>query len=184
MFTMGLDVYTRGILLLREFFNDVDVKIVAGNHSRAMEFMMYMALKCYFKDDDKVHFSEDYKDTQSYVFGDTSLFFNHGDANQKRLIGSIPAEFYKEYGSTKNRYLFLGHLHKLEQINSENGITVHRVPAICEDDLWHYQNRFGLGNTPSHEIMVFDKHNGMISSNFVYFDRNIEERDDKNAKGI
>lgn len=169
MFNIGLDLYTRGLMLLREYFNDIDVILTAGNHSRAMEFFLYMSLSCYFKDDKKVHFRENYKDTQSYVFGETSLFFNHGDANQKRLIGSIPAEFYKEFGQTKNRYLFLGHLHKLEQINSENGLIVHRVPAICEDDSWHYTNRFGIGSIPCHELLIFDKNNGMLSSNFVYF---------------
>ena len=129
-----------------------------------------MALSCFFKDDKKVKFSTNYKDTQSYVFGKCGLFFNHGDPNQKRLVGSIPAEFYKEYGETLYRYLFLGHLHKLEVINCENGLTLHRVPAICENDGWHYQNRFGIGNIPQHEIIVFDKEKGMISNNFIYFD--------------
>ena len=170
MFNIGLELYTQGLITLRKHFNEIDVKICAGNHSRAMEFFLYIALSCCFKNDDKIHFSEDYKDTQSYVFGDVGLFFNHGDPNQKRLIASIPAEFYKEYGETKFRYLFLGHLHKLEQINSENGITVHRVPAICENDSWHYQNRFGIGNIPQHEIIIFDKNYGMLSNNYIYFE--------------
>lgn len=170
MFNVGLNLYLNGIMKLREEFNEVDIKLCAGNHSRAMEFFLYIALSCYFKNDKKVNFCKDYKDTQSYVFGDVGLFFNHGDPNQKRLIASIPAEFYQEYGKTKYRYLFLGHLHKLEVINSENGLTVHRVPAICENDGWHYQNRFGIGNIPQHEIIIFDMNCGMLSSNFVYFE--------------
>ena len=170
MFNIGLELYTQGLITLREHFNEIDVKICAGNHSRAMEFFLYIALSCCFKNDDKIHFSDDYKDTQAYVFGDVGLFFNHGDPNQKRLIASIPAEFYKEYGQTRFRYLFLGHLHKLEQMNSENGLTVHRVPAICENDSWHYQNRFGIGNIPQHEIIIFDKNYGMLSNNYIYFE--------------
>jgi hypothetical protein len=169
MFNIGLKLYLEGLLALKEHFNNVDVKICAGNHARAMEHFLYIALSCYFANDDKIKFCEDYKDTQSYVFGNVGLFFNHGDPNQKRLVASIPAEFYEDYGKTKFRYLFLGHLHKLEVINSENGITVHRVPAICENDNWHYQNRFGIGNIPQHEIMVFDKNYGMLNDNFIYF---------------
>lgn len=169
MFQIGLELYTAGILMLKQRFNHVDVMLCAGNHSRAMEFFLYMALTCYFRNEDKITFSTDYKDTQSYVFGNCGLFFNHGDANQKRLIGSIPAEFYKEYGETIYRYLLVGHLHKLEVINTENGLTLHRVPAICENDGWHYQNRFGIGTVPSHEILIFDKNRGMLSNNFIYF---------------
>ena len=176
MFNIGLNLYLEGLLALKEHFNQVDVKICAGNHSRSMEHFLYIALSCYFRNDDKIKFCEDFKDTQSYVFGRVGLFFNHGDPNQKRLIASIPAEFYEDYGKTQFRYLFLGHLHKLEVINSENGITVHRVPAICENDIWHYQNRFGIGNIPQHEIIVFDKNHGMLNDNFVYFNENVKGR--------
>lgn len=172
MFNIGLNLYAQGLLTLKKYFNKIDVKLCVGNHARAMEFFLYIALSCCFKDDDKINFCDDYKDTQSYVFGNVGLFFNHGDANQKRLIASIPAEFYKEYGATKYRYLFVGHLHKLEVINSENGLTLHRVPAICENDNWHYTNRFGIGNIPQHEIIVFDKNVGMLSNNFIYFEEN------------
>ena len=169
MFNIGLELYLEGLLTLKEYYDIIEVKICAGNHSRAMEHFLYIALSCYFAKDEKIHFCEDYKDTQSYVFGKCGLFFNHGDTNQKRLIASIPAEFYEDYGKTQFRYLFLGHLHKLEVINSENGITVHRVPAICENDSWHYQNRFGIGNIPQHEILVFDKNYGILNDNFIYF---------------
>lgn len=178
MFNIGLNLYLEGLLSLKEYFNSIDVKVCAGNHSRAMEHFLYIALSCYFAKDDKIQFCEDYKNTQSYVFGRVGLFFNHGDPNQKRLISSIPAEFYEDYGKTQFRYLFLGHLHKLEVINSENGITVHRVPAICENDNWHYQNRFGIGNIPQHEILIFDKDYGMLNSNFIYF-QNREKKKQK-----
>lgn len=171
MFSVGLKLYTQGLLSLRSEFDDVDVLLCAGNHSRAMEFFLYIALRCYFHEDSVIHFSDDLKDTQSYIFGSCGLFFNHGDSNQKRLIASIPCEFPKEWGDTINRYLFLGHLHKLEVINSENGLTVHRVPAICENDAWHYQNRFGIGIVPQHELMVFNRKRGMLSNHYIYFDR-------------
>ena len=172
MFNIGLSLYRDGLINLKKHFNRIDVKLCAGNHARASEFYLYIALSCFFRDDDKINFSDDYKDTQSYVFGKVGMFFNHGDPNQKRLIASIPAEFYKEYGETRYRYLFLGHLHKLEIANSENGLTVHRVPAICENDNWHYQNRFGIGNIPQHEIMIFNKETGMLSNHFIYFKEN------------
>ena len=172
MFEIGLNLYRDGLLWLRDSFNEIDVQVCCGNHARATEFYLYMALSCYFRNDDIIKFSDNYKDTQSYVFGKVGLFFNHGDANQKRLISSIPAEFYKEYGKTRYRYLFLGHLHKLEIANTENGLTIHRVPAICENDEWHYQNRFGIGNTPQHEIMIFDKDKGLLSNNFIHFKDN------------
>lgn len=169
MYSIGLRLYCEGIETLKQHFNRIDVLLCSGNHARAMEHFLYRALECYYSKDNKVCFKDDYHETQSYVFGRCGLFFNHGDVNQKRLVASIPCEFPDEWGQTRSRYLFCGHLHKLEVSNNENGLIFHRTPAICENDAWHYSNRFGIGVVPQHEIMVFDKACGMIADFNIYF---------------
>jgi hypothetical protein len=169
MFNIGEQLYTEGIEMLRTHFKYVEVMLCAGNHSRCAEFALYKSLKSWFRTCNDVQFSEDYKFTQSHMFGNTCMFFNHGDPDPKRLHRSIAAEFPVEWGKSKFRYLFVGHLHKLEVIDNEAGLLVHRVPAICENDAWHYTNRFGIGIVPMHEVMVFDDECGMTATYFINF---------------
>ena len=112
MFLLGLKLYTEFIETLRSKFNKIDVRLCSGNHDKMSSFYLYLALQQYFRSDDKLQFSDNYKDYQCYQFGKCAIFFGHGDSNLKRIIQSIPAEFYKEWGSSVFRELHLGHLHK------------------------------------------------------------------------
>ena len=170
MYQVGLDLMAEGIISLRDKFNKVDIKLEAGNHSRDMEFFLYMALQQRFNGDDVIKFSDDYKYTQNYMFGQCGLFFNHGEGNQKRLVNSIPAEFYDDYGKTKFRYLMEQHLHIREVKQEQNGLISYRTPSICETDEWHYRQRFGLGVQPLQEIIVLHKDYGITSNHFINFE--------------
>lgn len=169
MFGIGEELYCEGIMKLREHFDKVQVMLCAGNHAGAAEFCLYKALKAYFRNESDVEFSDNYRYTQSYVFGNSLLCFNHGDPDNKRLMHSIAAEFPEEWGKTKYRYLFVGHLHKLDVVDTDCGIQMHRVPAICEADAWHYKERFGIGTAPSHEIFAISKKKGIHLSQQITF---------------
>lgn len=169
MFGIGESLYCEAIMKLREHFKRIQVMLCPGNHAGNAEFCLYKSLMAYFRNEKDVEFIDNYRYTQSYVFGNTSLFFNHGDPNNKRLLHSIAAEFPKEWGATKYRYLFVGHLHKLEVVDSECGIQMHRVPAICDADAWHYRERFGIGTAPSHEIFAIHKNRGIHLSQQITF---------------
>lgn len=167
MFMIGLDLYTNALLKIREKFNSVDVMFCPGNHANAMEFFLYVALQQYFRVTD-INFVEDYKDTQVYRFGNCALFFNHGDTNLKRLISSIPAEFYEIWGQTKYRELHLGHLHKEVTVDDESGMITRRIGSPSGTDNWHYHNRF-VGATRKHQIFVWDKDYGLNTIHYINF---------------
>lgn len=160
LFSTGLNMYATAITSLREEFNHIDVMLCSGNHARAMEFFMYVALQQYFKDDNIINFKNDYKDTQAYVFGNCGIFYNHGDNNLQRTIKSIPAEFYEVWGRTIYRELHLGHLHKEVLVDDESGIITRRIGSPCATDGWHYQNRF-VGATKKHQIFIWHKEYGL-----------------------
>ena len=160
LFTEGIRIYSSVILTLRTMFNEVDVMLCAGNHARAMETFLYMALEQRFLYDDKIKFIENYKLTQAYVFGKCAIFYNHGDANLKQTMTSIPAEFPKIWGDSVFRELHLGHLHKEVIVDDEGGMITRRVGSPCSTDAWHYSNRF-VGATKKHQIFIWDKKLGL-----------------------
>lgn len=160
MFITGLNLYCEAIKALARAFEYVDVRLCAGNHARAMEFFLYVSLKEHFKDTDGIEFGENYRDTQAYEFGKCAIFFNHGDANLKQTISSIPSEFPDVWGRTLFRELHLGHLHKEMTVDDSGGMITRRIGSPCGTDAWHYQNRF-VGATKKHQVFVWNAMSGL-----------------------
>ena len=169
MFLLGLKLYIEFLETLRDKFNKIDVRLCSGNHDKMSSFYLYLALQQYFRSDDKIIFSENYKDYQCYQFGKCAIFFGHGDSNLKRIIQSIPAEFYKEWGSSIFRELHLGHLHKEVVVDDESGMITRRIGSPTGTDQWHYEERF-IGSTQKHQVFVWDANNGLKSIEYINFE--------------
>lgn len=169
LFNIGLELYTQMIIGLNDKFNNIEVRLQSGNHDKMASFYLYIALSCYFKDFKNIHFSQDYKDVQCFLWGKCGIFFSHGDANLKRLIKSIPAEFYEEWGKTTFRELHLGHLHKEVVVNDDSGMITRRVGSPTATDQWHYEERF-IGATQKYQTFVWDKEKGLQNIKYINFD--------------
>ena len=166
LFHEGIKMYVQALLTLRGLFNKVDVMLCAGNHARAMETFLYMALEQRFVDDKVVHFIENYRLTQVYQFGKCAIFYNHGDANLKQTIASIPAEFAEVWGTHPYRELHLGHLHKEVTVDENGGMITRRIGSPCGIDAWHYSNRF-VGAIKKHQIFIWDKNSGLRDLHYI-----------------
>lgn len=171
MFLLGLQMYKDMILTLREQFNEIEVRLVPGNHDEMASFYLYMALSQYFNEDSIIHFSNNYKNVQCCVFGNNLIAFSHGDSNLKRLMKSIPIEFYKEWGYTIFKELHLGHLHKEVVVDDESGMITRRIGSPTGTDQWHYEERF-IGSTQKAQTFIWDAEKGLKSINYINFEKN------------
>lgn len=168
MFDIGLEMYKRALLTLRPLFNKIDVQLCQGNHDVMSSFYLYRALEQFFSQDNRIKFSSNVKTTQCYQFGKVAIFTSHGDANFKRLIKSIPAEFYKEWGTSEFRELHLGHLHKEVTVDDESGMITRRMGSPTGTDAWHYDSRF-LGATQKQQLFLWDKNDGLLDIKYICF---------------
>lgn len=166
LFKCGVEMYSRVILKLRTLFNKVDVILCAGNHARAMEFFLYVALQQAFKNDTIVKFKDGYQETTYFEFGSSVIFFNHGDVDLKRTMQSIPSEYSQVWGKHKNRELHLGHLHKETVVDDELGMITRRIGSPCGTDMWHKLNRW-VGATKKHQIFIWDYDDGLTDINYI-----------------
>ena len=182
LFMEGLELYRNLFIELRKRFNVIDVRLCQGNHDTMSSFYLYIALSSFFKDDKVIKFSENYREYQCYQFGNNAIFFGHGDGNLKRIIKSIPAEFYKEWGESKNHELHLGHLHSEICIDDESGMITRRIGSPTATDSWHYSERF-IGATQKHQIFVWHKTNGLENIKYINFDKNYQKKLTKKIKG-
>ena len=169
LFNIGLKLYTQMLVELSDKFNNIEVRLQSGNHDKMASFYLYTALNCYFRNFENIHFSDNYKDVQSFVWGKCGIFFSHGDSNLKRLIKSIPAEFYDVWGKTIYRELHLGHLHKEVVVDDDSGMITRRVGSPTATDQWHYEERF-IGATQKYQTFVWDKEKGLRNIKYITFD--------------
>jgi hypothetical protein len=169
MFSKGLELYINLFENIKYKFNKINVKLVAGNHARSTEFYLYTALAQRYSNDKTINFSEDIKETQSFLFGVNSLYFNHGDVDESRLIKSLPSEFPEDWTKSLIRDLHLYHYHKnATKVDQDLGLTVIRNPSPCSSDYWHYHNRY-VGIIPSYNTYIYDYCEGKISTNTINF---------------
>jgi len=169
LFMTGLSLYKEMLFTLREEFNKIDVRLCQGNHDTMSSFYLYIALSSFFAKDEKIEFCENYRQYQCYQFGDNAIFFGHGDCNLKRLVNSIPGEFYKEWGSSKYRELHLGHLHSEIVVDETSGMITRRIGSPTGTDAWHYGERF-VGATQKHQLFIWHKKEGLKSVKYITFD--------------
>ena len=175
MFLIGLRLYTEMLETLRDKFDRIDVRLCSGNHDKMASFYLYLALMQYFRLDNQINFSDNYRDYQCYQFGKCAIFFGHGDGNLKRIIRSIPAEFYKEWGSSIYRELHLGHLHKEVTVDDESGMITRRIGSPTGTDAWHYEERF-VGTTQKHQLFIWNKDSGLSDIKYINFERGIKKK--------
>ena len=175
MFNLGLDMYVRAIETLKPLFNQMEIRLQSGNHDTMASFYLYIALSCYYKNDSKVHFVDNYKNVQCFEWGKCAIFFSHGDTNLKRLIKSIPCEFYKEWGRSIFRELHLGHLHSEIVVDDQSGMITRRVGSPTGTDQWHYEERF-IGATQKYQVFVWDKEKGLQNIKYINFENNSKKK--------
>lgn len=175
MFLVGLNLYKEALLTLRDEFGKIDIQLCQGNHDVMSSYYLYIALSQFFINDDKINFSDNLKTTQCYSFGKVAIFTNHGDTNLKRLIKSISAEFYEEWGKSVYRELHLGHLHHEMVVDDDSGLITRRLGSPTGTDEWHYNSRF-IGNTQKQQLFIWDKENGLIDQRFICFENNNKKK--------
>jgi hypothetical protein len=174
MFLVGVQLYVEAFALLKEHFNKIDVQLCQGNHDNMSAFYLYIALKNALNSDKTINFSDNIKETQCYQFGQCVIFTNHGDVNLNRLIKSITAEFYQEWGQSLYRELHLGHLHKEVMVDDNSGMITRRIGSPSGTDEWHYHERF-IGAIQKHQLFIWEANTGLKEIIMIPFERENEK---------
>ncbi len=167
-FLVALELYKNKLITLRDHFNEINVFMVQGNHDYMTDFYLYLALQQAFRNDEKIKFSEDYKEMECFTFGNNVCWVHHGDTDKKRLLGSLPYDYPQEYSGANYRYCFLGHLHNDKELPDKiAGIKPIQIGSPGGTDSWHYKQKYIT--QPLQEYFVLDKQNGMINHNYINF---------------
>jgi len=151
--------------------DEVELVILKGNHSWHSDCWLAQVLDAYYHACPNVTVRIDQSPRSAMVWGDNLIVWAHGDripANKWPMV--ISAEFAKQWGLTKHRYLRCGHIHSQKTIapvivQEQSGIIVEFCPALCPSDAWHSESGY-VGNQRGASAVEYHKSKGRISSLF------------------
>lgn len=136
----------------------VRVRILRGNHNENSYIAIMFALRERFRECDNVIIESTPSDFFVYRFGEVMIAAHHGDkAKPERLAMYMAHEWAKDWGETKWRYFFTGHLHhaKLQDIG---GVQFEQLRAVTSRDA--YATSHGYVGMPQMQAITFDKNSG------------------------
>lgn len=159
VFEVALEVLTESIDILKQFADEVEFININGNHCELSEQHLGIALKAYYRNDDKIIINAEPKVRKSILIGDNLLSWTHGDTNMNTLPLTIATEVPELWGKAKFRLIQLGHLHgtkkKVFQAEDEfNGVIVRHFSSLSGTDSWHNKNNY-IGNQKRGTALVF-----------------------------
>lgn len=148
-FVKAFDMMLWAIGLLSVYVEKITIVYVPGNHDRLTSFHLVHGLSKAI-DSDRIDWDIDYSERKVHIYHDNFNAFEHGDAHSKNTPLIYATEFSEQWGKTKNRTLFTGHLHtnkKVEYLtNNETAGFIHKIlPSLSRSDYWHYHKKF-VGN--------------------------------------
>lgn len=146
----------------------VEILAVPGNHDYLTTYIMFMAVKAFFKDDKNITFDVTNNKHKWFQWGVSLIGITHGDMPKKRLQTLLHTLAKKAMSSTTYTEQQVGDKHHVYQIE-DSGVALQGYPSMAKLDLWHYDNGW-LGSKRAAFTRVFHKERGPIDTFQFYLD--------------
>lgn len=156
----GKNLLLHSIEFLKQFNLPLEVINVPGNHDTSKMFYLGDVLDAYFKNDEQVNIVNDTKLFKKYVYGNTLMMFEHGEMREGDYPLIMASEFPKEWGNSKYRYTFCGHLHHLIAKEYRGNCFVKFLPSLAKSSTWETSK--GYKTSPKAEASIINKEEGLV----------------------
>lgn len=112
-----VETWRHAILRMKERFGKVVVKLLPGNHDPTAVWALAYALHAYFSSDPAVEIDLGPSKFWYFKFGKVLIGSTHGDTvKPERLPGIMAADKHQDWGDTRFRYWYTGHIHSKNSI--------------------------------------------------------------------
>ena len=171
---MGVNLLKRIVVRLLEKHEVVTVLNVRGNHDPDAALWLNEALKMYFGDDPRVIIPDNYSKFTHLEFGNSLIVTHHGDKiTPQRIYESVTRKLAVEWGRSKYRFGWLGHLHHKEA-KEIGGMMFEQWNVLASPDAWHSGS--GFGSSRSMTCVVLSEEYGEDSRVIINPERIQSER--------
>jgi len=128
-----------------EKHNKVIARIVGGNHDPHSSFAIAIGLAEHFSNNPRVTVDLSPSLFWYFRFGKVLIGSTHGDkANGQDLLGVMAADRAEDWGQTKYRYWYCGHIHNKKVIEMP-GVLIESFRTLAPKDAWHAGEGYRAG---------------------------------------
>jgi hypothetical protein len=108
----GIQTFRRAVLRALEKHKRVIVRFEPGNHDPEAKWALTIAMAAYFENEPRVEVDLTPGKFWYYRFGKVLIASTHGDTAKHQLLGGImAADRPEDWGATRHRYWYTGHVH-------------------------------------------------------------------------
>ena len=157
---LGVKVFKEMVAMALTKHKKVIIKGVSGNHDPHTSFLLALVLDSYYNNDKRVEVDMSPGSFKFHRFGNNLIGINHGDMAKPADLPLIMAtDQNKDWGETKHRVWWTGHIHHLTR-KEFTGCTVETFRSVAAKDSWHYQSGYRAGRDA--QCIVFHKDRGEV----------------------
>ena len=122
---VGIATFRHAALRLLEKHQKVIIRFVGGNHDPQAIWALAYTIQAYFDNEPRVDVDVSPAAHWFYRFGSVLIGATHGDKTKHpQLLGVMAVDRAKDWGETKHRYFYTGHVH--------NQVVTELPGLICE----------------------------------------------------
>lgn len=142
---IGLRAMIYCVKRLAEKHKTVHVRIKKGNHDPHASFALALALDAYFHGQERIKIDLSPSVHWFFRFGKVLIGSTHGDTTKMvNLPGVMAADRPEDWGATKFRYWYAGHVHHTE-VKEYPGVICEYFRTLAAKDAWHAGQGYRAG---------------------------------------
>jgi hypothetical protein len=157
---VGLRAMLHCVRRLLEKHKRVIVRINRGNHDGHSAYALALMISCYFHNEPRVEVDLSPAVAWYFQFGKNLIGSTHGDTIKgPDMLPLMAADKPEEWGETKHRMWFVGHVHH-QDLKEYRGGTVEYFRTLAARDAWHAGQGYRAGRDM--RLIVLHREHGEI----------------------
>jgi molybdenum-dependent DNA-binding transcriptional regulator ModE len=133
---VGIHTFRHAVLRCLEKHEQVIVRFVSGNHDPHAVWALAYSIAAYFDTDPRVTVDLSPSKHWFYRFGSVLIGATHGDTTKhKELLGVMAADRPEDWGATKHRYFYTGHVHS-QNVTELPGLVCESFRTLAAKDAY------------------------------------------------
>ena len=156
----GKNLLLHSVEFLKQFNLPIDIINVPGNHDANKMFYLGDLVSSYFRNDTQIKVDNRTQLFKEYIYGNSLLMFEHGEMREGDYPLIMASEFPKQWGDSKFRYTFCGHLHHQIVKEFRGNCFVKFLPSLAKSSTWELSK--GYKTSPKAEACIINSTDGLI----------------------
>lgn len=142
---VGLKAIIYALKRLLEKHEQVIFRINKGNHDGHSSYALALMISCYFTNEPRMHVDLSPAVSWYYQFGKVLIGSTHGDTVKgKDMLSIMAADKPEDWGKSKYRYWYVGHVHH-KDVKEYHGGIVEYFRTLAARDAWHQGQGYRAG---------------------------------------